>query len=649
MATKKKTEATACTPRLLGIEGGGTHTVALMADLKGSMIHRLELGPGNLRLLSDPQLHELLKQIKVRMPCPNAIGIGMAGARTSQDRNRILRASSEIWPDIPCIATHDLDTALAASEWETISDHQNHLFAKVLILSGTGSCCFGKNSEGKTMKVGGWGHILGDSGSAYDIGLTGARLVIRKFDECGIWPRLGVKILEHLQLNEPDDLIAWVQTAKKDDVASLALPIFYALKQRDPIAHSVLIDAAKKLTANAITCANRLGVKTRPVCFVFAGGVLTKQNALVKILINSIKQHFPQADFVTLAKESVWGAVSLAKTSQEFALNYTSLKTIDSKVKGTALQCIALNTSQTYVECRHKQGIQKSSNILSKVKMPYELIPIGSSPTEQRNPRSLDFDKLSIRKAVDLMIGEERFISEALFQEADKIEKIIRWVEHSFKKGGRLFYVGAGTSGRLGVLDASECPPTFRTPPEQVQGIIAGGQRALWQAVEGAEDDAPGGAKAIEFRQVNASDIVIGIAASGRTPFVWGALLEAKMRGAKTVLLAFNPTIQLPVSLRPSLILTPKIGPELLTGSTRLKSGTATKLILNMITTLSMVQMGKVASNLMVDLNPSNIKLRDRAIRIICEITGVTAETAQSTLEKNGWIIKKALKILRAR
>jgi N-acetylmuramic acid 6-phosphate etherase len=205
-----------------------------------------------------------------------------------------------------------------------------------------------------------------------------------------------------------------------------------------------------------------------------------------------------------------------------------------------------------------------------------------------------------------------------------------------------LFYVGAGTSGRLGVLDASECPPTFRSSPDLVQGIIAGGQEALWQSGEDAEDDADAGGRAIEFRGVTRRDVVIGIAASGTTPFVWGALRAAKRRGAATVLVCFNPFLKIPRALRPVVVIAPNLGPELLTGSTRLKAGTATKQLLNMFTTLAMVRLGKVRSNLMIDVNPANVKLRDRAVRIVRELTGADYEAAQAALERSGWVVKKA-------
>jgi N-acetylmuramic acid 6-phosphate etherase len=255
-------------------------------------------------------------------------------------------------------------------------------------------------------------------------------------------------------------------------------------------------------------------------------------------------------------------------------------------------------------------------------------------------------DKLSARAAVDLFISEEKFVQAGLRKAAPKIERAVKMVTEALKKGGRIFYVGAGTSGRLGILDASECPPTFRTEPELVQGIIAGGQPAIFRAVEGAEDDVAAGARAIEFRNVGKREVVIGIAASGRTPFVWGALEEASQRRAKTVLLTFNPNLQIPKMPKLDLILDVDVGPELLTGSTRLKSGTATKLILNMLTTLAMVRLGKVKSNLMIDLNPSNVKLRDRAIRIVQEISGASRESAEAALTKTEWIVKDAIEAL---
>lgn len=270
------------------------------------------------------------------------------------------------------------------------------------------------------------------------------------------------------------------------------------------------------------------------------------------------------------------------------------------------------------------------------------------SPTEQRNPRSLKLDRLSVGEAVALMLAEETRTLRALRAERRNIERAVELIGRAVKGGGRLLYLGAGTSGRLGVLDASECPPTFGCRPGQVQGIIAGGPAALSRSIEGAEDDARAGASAIRACRVGRRDVVVGIAASGRTPFVWGGLIEAQGRGAKTVLVCFNPYFQIPRAIRPHVVIAPNVGPEILTGSTRLKAGTATKLLLNMFSTLAMVRAGKVVSNLMVDLRASNAKLRDRATRIVRELAGVGYPDAEAALRKSRWNIRAALKRLAA-
>ena len=250
---------------------------------------------------------------------------------------------------------------------------------------------------------------------------------------------------------------------------------------------------------------------------------------------------------------------------------------------------------------------------------------------------------MPLGKAIRLMLSEEARTAKKLLAEVERIERVTEAIARAFRRGGRLFYVGAGTSGRLGVLDASECPPTFRSPPELVQGIIAGGDVTLRKSVEGAEDDVEAGAREIRSRRVNRRDVVVGIAASGTTPFVWGALREAKRRKATTALVCFNPYVKIPREYEPTIVIAPNLGPELLTGSTRLKAGTATKLLLNIFSTLAMVKSGKVIGNLMVDLNPANVKLRERATRIVQELTQTDYASAKKALGQSGWAIKKAV------
>ena len=252
--------------------------------------------------------------------------------------------------------------------------------------------------------------------------------------------------------------------------------------------------------------------------------------------------------------------------------------------------------------------------------------------TEQENRRSRDIDRLSTLEIVDLINSEDAKVIGAVRSQRRQIAQAVEWVSAAFKSGGRLFYVGAGTSGRLGVLDAAECPPTFGSRPDLVQGIIAGGEAALVRSVEGAEDRPESGGQAVDGRGITRRDILIGIAASGRTPFVEGALARAREQGVRTVLITCAKDAD--AAKWADLVINPITGPEVITGSTRMKAGTATKLVLNTITTTAMVKLGKVYGNLMVDLRAVNDKLRDRAQRIVMAAAGVDRPTAVQLLEK---------------
>jgi N-acetylmuramic acid 6-phosphate etherase len=253
----------------------------------------------------------------------------------------------------------------------------------------------------------------------------------------------------------------------------------------------------------------------------------------------------------------------------------------------------------------------------------------------------MHLDTMSIADAVAIMNQQDAIAIAAVAAESVNVAKAIDLVVSAFNAGGRLFYFGAGTSGRLGVLDASECPPTFGSDPQQVQGIIAGGESAMFRAKEGAEDSTEGGAAAVEEMNVDARDVVVGIAAGGTTPFVHGALRQARSRGARTIFLScVQPVPNEPVV---DVVIRPLTGPEVLTGSTRLKAGTATKLILNQITTIAMVQMGKCYENLMVDLRAGNQKLRDRALRIVMMLTGLEPPAAAGLLQQADGDVKIAV------
>ena len=262
--------------------------------------------------------------------------------------------------------------------------------------------------------------------------------------------------------------------------------------------------------------------------------------------------------------------------------------------------------------------------------------------TERRNPRTVSIDLASPLEIVDVINAEDRMVPDAVATQRVEIAAAIEIAERSFRAGGRLFYVGAGTSGRLGVLDASECPPTFGSDPEMVQGIIAGGLPALTRAQEGAEDIVENGAKEIDSHAVGENDFVIGIAASGTTPYVHAAIRRASERGAKTGIVACS-IVPADVLQLVDVAIVPIVGPEVVTGSTRLKAGTATKLVLNMITTGAMIRLGKTYGNLMVDLRATNNKLKDRSERIVAEVCGVSRDEARELLAAADKSVKTAI------
>jgi len=266
--------------------------------------------------------------------------------------------------------------------------------------------------------------------------------------------------------------------------------------------------------------------------------------------------------------------------------------------------------------------------------------------TERRNPRTTEIDRASTLEIIDLISVEDAAVPTAVGRAREEIARAIDLIVAAFRSGGKLYYIGAGTSGRLGVLDAVECPPTFGTEPELVTGSIAGGYRALVRSVEGAEDDVNAGIAEVDGHRVGNRDIVVGIAASGTTPYVRAALGRAQALGARTVLLSCSAPPALLLESCDACI-TVLVGPEVVTGSTRMKAGTATKLVLNMLTTGSMIRLGKTWGNLMVDLRATNAKLSDRSERILMEATGLSRPAARAALDAAGGRVKPAIVMLR--
>lgn len=264
--------------------------------------------------------------------------------------------------------------------------------------------------------------------------------------------------------------------------------------------------------------------------------------------------------------------------------------------------------------------------------------------TEARNPETENIDELASLEILQCINQEDKKVALAIELVLPQIAQAVDWIVESLSGGGRLFYLGAGTSGRMGILDASECPPTFGTSPDLVQGIIAGGEKAVFRAVEGAEDSLTMAAEDLVARGLSPRDVVVGIAASGRTPYVIGGLEHARRVGCHTVAVVCTPDSEMQKVSELSIAIL--VGPEVIMGSTRMKAGTAQKLVLNMLTTASMIRMGKVYGNLMVDVQATNKKLVERSKRIVCLATGVSREKAEAAIVEAGGSVKVAVTLL---
>jgi N-acetylmuramic acid 6-phosphate etherase len=409
---------------------------------------------------------------------------------------------------------------------------------------------------------------------------------------------MAKSFLRMLSLNRLSDLVDWASAADKLSVARLAPAVFDAAHAGDAEMLEILLDGADILAKFTAAVARRLGKFDLPVKLF--GGLFGHHPEYRTMYAERLRRVLPAASVEFCGESGALGAAWLAAGQPETA------PVIEPRAAAPDAAELAIAT------------------------------------TEQRNPRSDGMDELATTDLVRLFIEEEEYVTDALRSAEEAVVCAVDLIAAAMRKGGRLFYIGAGTSGRLGVLDASEIPPTFGASPELVQGIIAGGALALHRAVEGAEDQPGAGALAVLERGVTAADVVCGIAASGRTPFVLGGLAEACRLGAGTVLLTCNPARRRegqPWDVEIDLA----TGPELVTGSTRLKAGTATKLVLNILSTCAMIRLGKVRGNLMVNVRISNEKLRLRGIRLVSEVLRVPEDEAEKRLERAGWDVPACL------
>ena len=573
--------------KILGVEGGGTKTSWVLVERGANELRILDQGklpPANFRLAVPDELRAIFRELPKEIA---RAGIFLAGCGTEEDRQSLTRLSAEIWPQAKIVVGSDRDSGLAAA----LGNGDG-----IVVNAGSGSSITGRRDK-RIENAGGWGHILGDIGGGYYLSLQALRLILREYDLHRGEVQFTTKILQALSLSNLDELVRWAQTADKMEVAMLAPVVFEAAAGGDSRVMEIIEEGARVLCEYTEAVATRLHVLAPKV--VLLGGLFQRDSIYNHAFRRRLKKALPDARVANSERPPEFGAAWLAAEMQ------------------------------SWPEIHFEPAPEKIDDLAAAL-------------TEQRNPRSENLEKLSAQDLVKLFVEEEKFVGEALHAASADLARAIELVADSLRKGGRLFYVGAGTSGRLGVLDASEIPPTFGAPRDLVQGIIAGGATALHRSVEGAEDETSNGALAIDRRGVKDADVVVGITASGRTPFVLGALARAKALSAKTILLGCNPAREKNMSV--DLAIDLAVGPEILTGSTRLKAGTATKIALNIISTGAMVALGKVKGNLMIDLNTSSTKLRDRATRMVAELTDGDYDSARAQLEESGWDLRAVLK-----
>jgi N-acetylmuramic acid 6-phosphate etherase len=601
----------ACT---LGLEGGGTKTTWAAIAPDGQVRATGEAGPGNTLLLGDDALRALFRSI-ARAAGKNiaAIGGAFAGCALPAEQQRVEHALRAVWPHATTVRVMEDTRSILAAAFGAGPG--------IAVIAGTGSNVAGQKSLASPIeKAGGWGHLFADRGSAYDLARRGMEAVFARYDSDRKITPLAREFLALAHLATLEELVPFLlRDTGKTAVAQYAKCVVFAAQKGDRDARRILDEAALALAGKVVAVAGRLRMKKPRVAL--AGGLFENRPLYRAAFQRALRRALPSATTFLCSTPGVLGAARVAGAI-----------VASSKAQPSPHQLSPVDSVQTSVAFK-------------PIAEPARLAAFSAASTEQRNPRSRGLDRRTIPQIVELFIREERHVERALFAQRAAISRAAELVARQLRAGGRLIYIGAGTSGRLGVVDASEMPPTFNAPPGQVQAIIAGGAPAVFKSQEGAEDARDTAVAELRARGLSKKDVVCGIAASGQTPFVLAALEEARRRQAGTILLSCNPrrTIRVPVDVEIDLA----TGPELVTGSTRLKAGTATKLVLNMLSTIAMVRLGRVSDNLMINVQATNDKLRARAVRLVEALSGRNAADAQAALEAHAWRVPAAIQALR--
>jgi N-acetylmuramic acid 6-phosphate etherase len=589
---------------IIGIDGGGTKTHGRIKEVNTGTFFELNGGPSSLSndfALASKTISNLLLQLMDKFdshaqckPENISVVIGVAGGGVASQATKL--ASELPFSFANLEVCNDAKTSLfGANNGEPVT----------VVALGTGSVGARLDAESREHYYGGWGFPVGDDGGGAKLGLSAVQSLLHELDSHDAKKDLNTTTLPEsssallVQLLEmigpkPSDLPEWLANVTPAKYAAIC-PLIFALESKCKL--------AKKLIKQHVHHCEQLILTSR------------KNSKTPVVLLGGLSGvTFP---FLT-----------------EAVTEYCQL------ALGTSLDgaCLLAEKNSQNLSGSTPKPVTKKDQLVSD---PVLLQQLNNMVSEERNPNSKQIDLMDSQGILRLINNEDKNVPLAVELCIEPMSQAVDQIVNAFNQGGRLIYMGAGTSGRLGVLDAVECPPTFSVSPDQVIGIIAGGDKAIYKAVEGAEDNAELGKQDLENINFNAKDVLVGIAASGRTPYVIGALDHANKIGAKTVCVTCNPNSEM--TKHANIVICPVVGPEVLTGSTRLKSGTAQKLVLNMLSTASMIRTGKSYENLMVDVNASNKKLYMRAIRIVMQATQCSADIAEQALNKTDFKVKLAI------
>jgi N-acetylmuramic acid 6-phosphate etherase len=580
----------------LAIDGGASSTKAGLYDSSGALLREAtgeSCNPAELGVDQSVSILTSLARSLTNEPL-SAIAAGISGARKCCFRDEIARELRSRLTVERAIVADDLHPILFANARDREA---------LLTIAGTGSSILAQAGDGRTEIFGGRGKIFGDDGGAYCIAVSALRAAALASDGIAPPTSLSTVLPRAVGCNDFTDLAAWSISSSKLEIAALATLVDMAAVSGDETAHACIASQARRLALQTTAARLKFGLSENAVCFI-AGSVFAQSTLFLDSFKLALAEQWPEAhsDFPPLLGHRA--ALALAIT-ENVPFEWVSVQ-VEIELKGTE-----------------------------------------TPSTERLLSSEIRLDKMASSEIVETMTHEDSKLYKIVARKACEIAQTIDRVAGVLTSGGRLIYAGAGTSGRLGVLDASECYPTFGVPRDRVIGIIAGGPRALMESIEGAEDDAEQGAKDLDGLSppVSSRDAVVGIAASGRTPYTLGILRHARKIGAATVLLSCNTVNESPAEITIDL----ETGPEVLPGSTRLKAGTATKMVLNMISTGALARAGYVYEGRMTCVRPTNKKLHTRAVRIVRDLGDVSEQEAETFLKRSGDSIPVALIMIRKR